>query len=176
MNGVFEGYASVFGAVDLGRDVVMAGAFTTSLARLGAGGVKLLWQHDPAQPVGIWTALYEDGRGLFCRGALNLDVQRGRELHALIRQGALNGLSIGFKTIRARKDASAGTRQLLAIDLWEISLVTFPLLPQARLSAVKAAPARFSMSPAADPHLERVRELFTRPPAQSGLSSKRMTI
>ena len=110
--GQFEGYASVFGAMDMARDVVMPGAFAASIARLGAGGIKLLWQHDPAQPVGVWTEISEDQRGLFCRGALNLDVQRGRELFALLRQRAVNGLSIGFKTVSSQTDkADAEARE-----------------------------------------------------------------
>jgi uncharacterized protein len=135
-NGVFEGYASLFGVADQARDVVVEGAFQSSLAMQSPRGVKLLWQHNPAEPVGIWTALNEDARGLYCRGELNLDVQRGRELYALLKQGAVNGLSIGFKTVKARKDAN-GQRLLLTVDLWEISLVTFPLLSGARVSAVK---------------------------------------
>ncbi len=168
--GSFEGYASVFGVPDMARDVVMPGAFQQSLAGQRAGSVKLLWQHDPSQPVGIWSRLGEDSRGLFCQGQLNLDVQRGRELYALMRQGAINGLSIGFKTVKARKDSSGG-RQLLAVDLWEISLVTFPLLPLARVSGVKtlvppspalSAPAS-QVSPASYAQIERARKIFQSP-------------
>ncbi|WP_425352998.1 HK97 family phage prohead protease [Alsobacter soli] len=135
--GVFEGYASLFGVVDLGRDMILPGAFADSLARRGAGGVRLLWQHDPAEPVGAWTVLREDGRGLFARGRLNLGVARARELLALMRQGAVDGLSIGFKAGGARTDPRSGVRRIAKVDLWEISLVTFPLLPQARVTAVK---------------------------------------
>lgn len=136
--GVFEGYASLFGVVDLGRDMVMPGAFAESLARRGVSGVRLLWQHDPAEPIGAWTTLREDARGLFARGRLNLGVARARELVALMRQGAVDGLSIGFKVGGARTDPRSGVRRLHKVDLWEISLVTFPLLPQARVAAVKA--------------------------------------
>ena len=134
--GAFEGYASLFGVPDLSRDTVMRGAFAKSLAVKRP--VRLLWQHDPAEPVGIWTAIREDARGLFCQGQLNLEVQRGRELQALLRQGAVDGLSIGFKTLRSRRDPATGGRQLIDVDLWEISLVSFPLLPEARVSAAKA--------------------------------------
>ncbi len=157
--GVFEGYASLFGIADMARDVVMVGAFQKSLATQDVSSIKLLWQHDPAQPVGVWSRVSEDKRGLYCQGQLNLDVQRGRELYALMRQGAVDGLSIGFKTLRARKDA-LGQRQLLAIDLWEISLVTFPLLPDARVSAVKTLPSVRFFSPASDALLERARKVF----------------
>ncbi|TXM96386.1 HK97 family phage prohead protease [Methylobacterium sp. WL64] len=133
MDGHFSGYASVFGVPDLGRDVVVPGAFATSLARRGAAGVRLLFQHDPAEPIGRWLSLREDARGLFAEGQLNLAVQRAREIDALMRGGGLDGLSIGFRTLLARKGA-AGERRLQRVDLWEISLVTFPLQPQARAS------------------------------------------
>ncbi|MDP4021420.1 HK97 family phage prohead protease [Methylobacterium sp. NEAU 140] len=133
MDGHFTGYASVFGVPDLGRDVVVAGAFAGSLARRGAGGVRMLFQHDPAEPIGRWIALREDARGLFAEGQLNLAVQRAREVDALMRGGGLDGLSIGFRTLRARPGAG-GERRLLGVDLWEISLVTFPLQPGARAS------------------------------------------
>lgn len=137
-DGIFEGYASLFGIADLSRDMVMPGAFLPSLKHRGVQNIRLLFQHDPAEPLGIWQDLHEDRSGLYCRGVLNLDVQRGRELYALLRQGAINGLSIGFKTVRAERGSSGG-RRLTAIDLWEISLVSFPLLPQARVTAVKSA-------------------------------------
>ena len=141
--GEFEGYASLFGVMDLGHDVVMPGAFRDSLEKRGTLGVKLLWQHDPAQPLGVWTSLQEDGRGLFVRGALDLAQPKSREILSLMRQGALDGLSIGYRAEIERKDPATGLRRLERIDLWEISLVTFPLLPQARVAKVKsAAPPR----------------------------------
>ncbi|MGL4727978.1 MAG: HK97 family phage prohead protease [Bosea sp. (in: a-proteobacteria)] len=140
-SGEFEGYASLFGVPDLARDVVEQGAFRESLARRGARGVKLLWQHDPSTPIGRWLSLTEDARGLKVRGRLSLDVARASELRALMRDGAVDGLSIGFRTERARADPSTGRRHLLKIDLWEVSLVTFPMLPGARVSAVKALQA-----------------------------------
>lgn len=143
--GEFEGYASVFGMMDLGHDVVMPGAFRESIERRGIGGIKLLWQHDPAQPLGVWTSLEEDSRGLFVRGALDLCQPKSREVLSLLKQGALDGLSIGYRTEIDRKDPETGLRRLERIDLWEISLVTFPLLPQARVRSVKAAPADYCM-------------------------------
>lgn len=134
MDGHFTGYASLFGVPDLGRDVVAPGAFSASLARRGPGGVRMLWQHDPAEPIGRWLALSEDGRGLRVEGRLNLAVQRAREIDALMREGAVDGLSIGFRTLGATPER-AGTRRLHAVDLWEISLVTFPLQPGARIGA-----------------------------------------
>lgn len=137
-DGAFEGYASLFGIADLGKDVVDRGAFRDSLVRRGAAGVKMLWQHDPTEPIGRWLELREDSRGLYVRGRLSLAVERAREIHALMRDGAVDGLSIGFRSQRARTEPRSGLRRLQKVDLWEISLVTFPMLPQARVSAVKA--------------------------------------
>jgi len=136
-DGVFEGYASLFGVPDLGKDVVMPGAFAESLRRRGPDGIRLLWQHDPAEPIGRWLSVDEDARGLRVRGRLNLAVERAREIYALLRESAVDGLSIGFRVVRAKRDRPAGLRRLEALDLWEISLVTFPMLPGARVSAVK---------------------------------------
>ncbi|MGA0595518.1 HK97 family phage prohead protease [Enterovirga sp. CN4-39] len=144
-DGVIEGYASLFGISDLGRDVVERGAFRDSLARRGAGGVRMLWQHDPGEPVGTWLSIREDARGLLVRGRLNLAVRRAREIAALIGEGALDGLSIGFRVVEAAKGAG-GIRRLLKLDLWEISVVTFPMLPGARLGTVKGAPASLAHS------------------------------
>jgi hypothetical protein len=138
--GIVAGYASLFHVADLGRDTVMPGAFAESLARKGPGGVRMLWQHDPAEPVGRWDALREDARGLHVRGRLNLEVARARELAALLRDGALDGLSIGFRVVEAKRDRASGLRRLFRVDLWEVSLVTFPMQPGARVDPV--APAR----------------------------------
>ncbi|MGE3246414.1 MAG: HK97 family phage prohead protease [Beijerinckiaceae bacterium] len=136
-DGVFEGYASLFHLRDLGNDIVMPGAFADSLRDRGSRGVKLLWQHDAAQPVGAWLSIAEDHRGLKVCGRLNLEVAKAREVLSLMREGAVDGLSIGFRTKRAERDAKSGVRRLYQLDLWEISLVTFPMLPQARVDAVK---------------------------------------
>jgi HK97 family phage prohead protease len=143
-DGSFEGYASLFGKVDLGRDLVEPGAFRASLAKRGAAGIRMLFQHDPAEPIGSWIEVAEDARGLRVKGRLSLAVARGREVHALMRQGALDGLSIGFRTVRAKTDAKTGVRRIAEVDLWEISIVTFPMLPEARVAAVKAVPADFA--------------------------------
>ena len=140
-DGSFEGYASLFGMVDMGRDQVMPGAFAESLRKRGPSGVKMLWQHRAAEPVGSWQSIVEDGRGLKVAGRLNLAVARAREILALMREGALDGLSIGFKTLLAASDKATGVRRLQKLDLWEISIVTSPMLPQARVSAVKLTPS-----------------------------------
>ena len=134
---VIEGYASLFGAPDQGGDVVEVGAYAAGLGALAARGgrVKMLWQHDPAQPIGVWDEVVEDGRGLKVRGRLLDGVARAREAAALLEAGAIDGLSIGYRTVRAGKTAQ-GHRLLSEVELWEVSLVTFPMLPQARASAV----------------------------------------
>lgn len=138
-DGAFAGYASLFDKVDLAGDMVVRGAFADSLKARGAGGVKLLFQHDPDQPIGIWLDLREDRKGLFARGRISTDVARGREVLSLMRAGALDGLSIGFKTVKASRARGGAVRRLERVDLWEVSVVTFPMLPEARIGTVKAA-------------------------------------
>ena len=139
-----EGYASRFFVRDLNDDVVAKGAFLASLARTGARGVKMLHQHDGSVPVGVWDEIAEDGDGLFVRGRV-LDVTpQGRMAAALVRAGAVDGLSIGFRAVKARGDVSGRLRVLTEVELWEVSLVTFPMLPQARIARwdeVRAAAA-----------------------------------
>ena len=131
-DGTFSGYASLFGTVDLGQDLVMPGAFRDSLAARGTRGVKLLFQHDTNEPNGVWLELKEYARGLHARGRLMPEVTRAREVLSLMRAGAPDGLSIGFRTVQGRTDPASGVRRLDKIDLWEISVVTFPMLPEAR--------------------------------------------
>lgn len=142
--GRIEGYACLFDTVDLGRDLIERGAFTESLAMRGAGGVRLLYQHDPSEPIGVWETIAEDGRGLYVRGRLALDVTRGREVMALVREGALDGLSIGFKAVLARTDPRSRVRRLSRIDLWEVSVVTFPMQPDARIAPALSSSSRTS--------------------------------
>ncbi|RBI75848.1 HK97 family phage prohead protease [Roseovarius sp. TE539] len=133
---LIEGYASHFGAPDHGGDIVAKGAYAGSLRRLKQEGrqVKMLWQHDPAQPIGVWDAVREDARGLYVKGRLLEKVGRGREAAALIAAGAIDGLSIGYRTVRAGRN-DKGRRLLQELELWEVSLVTFPMLPSARVAA-----------------------------------------
>ncbi len=132
------GYASHFGEVDKGGDVVAEGAYSASLAALKAKGarIKMLWQHDPAQPIGVWDEVREDKRGLWVEGRILKDVARGREAAALIEAGAIDGLSIGYRTVKATKN-DKGQRLLHELELWEVSLVTFPMLPSARVEQAK---------------------------------------
>jgi HK97 family phage prohead protease len=107
----------------------------------------MLFQHDPSEPIGIWLDLHEDATGLYARGRLIPEVARARELLSLLREGAVDGLSIGFRAAKARIDPRTRVRSLLAVDLWEISIVTFPLLAGARVRAVKQASSPPPLSP-----------------------------
>jgi HK97 family phage prohead protease len=136
--GVIEGYASIFGNVDNGGDKMVPGAFAESLTKARQTGrtVKMLWNHDPSQPIGVWTDLVEDGKGLRGVGKLIMDVARAREVHALMKGGAVGGLSIGYITRKATPEGN--TRLLEKVDLYEVSPVTFPMNERAKLTAIKA--------------------------------------
>jgi HK97 family phage prohead protease len=133
---VVQGYASLFGKTDQGGDIVQKGAYAASLKRLAArqGRVKMLWQHDPGQPIGVWDEVREDATGLWVKGRILPQVERGREVAALVQAGAIDGLSIGYRTVKAERDGK-GQRLLSELELWEVSLVTFPMLPEARVAA-----------------------------------------
>ena len=133
---VVAGYASLFGVKDQGVDVVQKGAYAVSLKKLASAGraVKMLWQHDPTQPIGVWDEVREDAVGLYVKGRILTEVEKGREAAALLTAGAIDGLSIGYRTVKAERDGK-GQRLLSELELWEVSLVTFPMLPEARVSA-----------------------------------------
>ncbi|MBN9343146.1 MAG: hypothetical protein BGO76_04115 [Caedibacter sp. 38-128] len=137
--GVFEGYASVFEHLDDHGDRVVKGAFIDSLRQWWYSGQvpKMLWQHDPSQPIGVWESLEEDGHGLQVKGRLLLDVQRGREAYALMKAGVLDSLSIGYRVLEARPGLKSGERLLSKLELHEISLVTFPANDCAKITQVK---------------------------------------
>lgn len=137
--GVFSGHASVFGQTDSVGDIVVRGAFKRSLAVHKESGrmPALLWQHDAREPIGIWEEMKEDRRGLFARGRLFIDdIPKARQAHALLKGGGLSGLSIGFQVVEA-EDGKNGLRKLSDLNLWEVSLVTFPALNSARVEDVK---------------------------------------
>ena len=129
-----EGYASLWGVADLNGDVVARGAFADSLAKTGAAGVRMLHQHESRAVVGVWDEMVEDERGLRVRGRVCDWSAEARYAQALTRAGALDGLSIGFRAAKARRDGRL--RVLSAVELWEVSLVTFPMLPGARFRSV----------------------------------------
>ncbi|MBX9717210.1 MAG: HK97 family phage prohead protease [Burkholderiaceae bacterium] len=138
-DGTFEGYGSVFGVVDSYQEVVAAGAFTESLSALKQQNrmPALLWQHRSGEPIGVYTEMREDSIGLHVKGKLALKTARGAEAHELLKMKALSGLSIGFMTREDSYDKLTGVRTLKKLDLWEVSLVTFPANDAARVSAVK---------------------------------------
>lgn len=135
--GVIEGYASVFGDLDQGGDKVQAGAFGESLSKSYREGrkIKMLWQHNPDEPIGVWDEVVEDGKGLRVKGALVMEVGRAREAHALMKAGAIGGLSIGYRTVQSKPDGNV--RILEKLDLYEVSPVTFPMLRSAKITDVK---------------------------------------
>lgn len=144
-DGLFSGYGSVFGVVDSYKEVVMPGAFSESLqGRVPA----LLWQHRSGEPIGVYTVVKEDNVGLYVEGKLALKTTRGAEAYELLKMGALNGLSIGFVTREDSYDKVSGVRTLKKVDLWEVSLVTFPANDASRVSNVKAVDSIKTLSDA----------------------------
>lgn len=140
-DGSIEGYGSVFGVVDSYDDIVAKGAFAESIKAHKAAGTMpaMLWQHDADKPIGIWEDMTEDAKGLKLRGRLALNTVRGKEAHELLKMKALNGLSIGFMSKQWAYDSETDIRTLTEVDLWEVSLVTFPANEKARVTNVKAA-------------------------------------
>jgi hypothetical protein len=141
-DGRFSGYASTFGGEpDSYGDVIAPGAFQASLGSNGYGGngVKMLWQHDADDPIGMWTVLREDSKGLYVEGQLVLEVQKAKEAYALLKVGAVNTMSIGFRIKAFSEDRDKGVRTLEEIELYEISLVTFPANVNATITSVKTA-------------------------------------
>ena len=140
-DGTVEGYGSVFGVRDNYDDVIAKGAFVQSLKDHKAAGTMpaMLWQHDADKPIGVWTEMVEDEKGLRIKGQLAMETVKGKEAHALLKMGALNGLSIGFMSKEWSYDRETEVRTLTAIDLWEVSLVTFPANEKARVTNVKSA-------------------------------------
>ena len=139
--GVFSGYGSIFGNKDLGGDIIVEGAFAKSIGRKGAKAVKLLYQHKSDEPIGVFDEIVEDSRGLKVKGRLAMGTQRGREVYELMKMGALDGLSIGYRVNPkgVEYDEKGKTRLIKSVDLMEISAVTFPMNPRARVQAVKGA-------------------------------------
>lgn len=132
--GTFEGYASVFDDVDQGNDVVKKGAFRASLKERMP---KMLYQHDPDKPIGKWLDVHEDEHGLYVKGKIIRETEKGAEVLALMKEKILDGLSIGFRTVKAMRDEKTSVRSLIEVKLWEISVVTFPMLQSATIDNVK---------------------------------------
>jgi hypothetical protein len=136
--GTFEGYGSIFGNVDSYGEKVLPGAFIDSLTRHKREGssVLMLWQHNPNEPIGVWDDLAEDAKGLWGKGQLILEVQKAREVHALMKRKAIGGLSIGYR--EQDTDQEGNVRLLKKLDLYEISPVSFPANRRARYENVKS--------------------------------------
>lgn len=138
-DGSFSGYASIFDETDSYADRTMRGCFKKSLTRHRKNGrlPALLWQHRSDEPIGAYTMMKEDQKGLYVEGQLELEVQKAREAYALLKTGAVSGLSIGFNTIKATWNKVDHVRELIEVDLWEVSIVTFAALGSARVADVK---------------------------------------
>lgn len=142
-DGSFSGYASVFGVTDSQGEEVASGAFDLSLKAWAQMGKlpKLLWQHDYRRPIGLWREIREDNHGLYVQGRLLLELAQAREAYSLLKNGVVDGLSIGFMTVRARRvdwrNGASQVRVLEEVNLQEISLVTFAANPKAKVEHVK---------------------------------------
>jgi len=169
-DGTFDGYGSVFGVVDSYQEVVAPGAFGDSLAELAAKDrkVPVLWQHRSDQPIGVYTELTEDDRGLFVKGQLLInDVAQAKEAHALMKAGAVTGLSIGYWIRESTYDEKTGIRTLTKLDLVEVSLVTMPANDEARVEAVK-----FKLSHGELPNIREFEKLLR----EAGFSKTQATV
>ncbi len=147
--GEIEGYGSTFGGdPDSYGDIIAKGAFGVSLKAHKAKGSmpKMFWQHDPGETVGRWLEASEDDVGLKLRGRLNMGVRRGAEAYALLKEGDIDGLSIGYRIRKHEEDADNGTWLLKELDLFEVSIVSIGANPSATVSNVKAARAAFEIT------------------------------
>lgn len=135
--GTIEGYGAVFGNLDTYGDVIEPGAFVDSL---GSRMPKMLWQHNMGDPIGRWTEVREDARGLFMKGQIAVKSSRGRDAYELVKAGAVDGLSIGYLTRDYAMDGD--TRRLKRVDLYETSLVTMPANSAALVTGIKSAGVR----------------------------------
>ncbi len=135
--GIFAGYASVFGVLDSQSDIIHHGAFKQTIAKRKAE-IKLLWQHDMKQPIGVIEQLYEDANGLYIQGRLMINqVAKAAEAYDLIKNGVVEGLSIGYNVVRQHCDEQKNIRHIYQVDLWEVSLVTFPANSSAKITVIK---------------------------------------
>lgn len=134
-DGLFSGYGSVFGVIDSYKEIVAQGAFSESLQKRTPA---MLWQHRSSEPIGVYSAIREDQTGLYVEGRLALKTTRGAEAYELLKMGAISGMSIGFNTREDSYDRVTDVRTLKKLDLWEVSLVTFPANESARISGVKS--------------------------------------
>lgn len=163
--GEFEGYASRFDVEDMTGDTVKPGAFAETLREKGTGGIKMLAHHDRRELIGVWSELKEDKIGLFAKGSLFGDETKVRQR---MKAGALDGLSIGFRTVtQEMTDPQTFTRDLIKLELFEISVVTFPALDSARITDVKELPTKRDLE-----HLLTRDAGFTRSEAHAIINGK----
>ncbi len=136
--GRFSGYAAIFDEPNSFGEILKRGAFRKTLREHARRKTRpgLFWMHDPAEPIGVWSAITEDEKGLKVDGQLVLETARGLEAHALLKAGALNGLSIGFRA-RGSERGPNGVRVLTDVELIEISLVSLPAASKARVTKVR---------------------------------------
>ncbi|HBS99649.1 MAG TPA: HK97 family phage prohead protease [Citreicella sp.] len=147
--GEFEGYGSTFGGdPDVYGDVIAPGAFTESLEEHRSRGTmpKMFWQHDSSRPIGKWLEASEDARGLLMRGKLNMAVQQAKEAYALLKEGDIDGLSIGYRIREYSVDTDTQVWTLEKLDLREVSVVSIGANENATVASVKAAKAHHDLS------------------------------
>ena len=140
-DGIFSGYASVFDNVDSYGDIVRKGAFVESIGEWESKGKMppILWNHDPSDPIGIYTKMQEDDKGLYVEGKLLIDdVPRAKQTHALMKAGVIDGLSIGYRVKEYLYNVDEEVTDLIKLSLREVSIVTFPANPETRIEAVKS--------------------------------------
>lgn len=138
--GTVTGYGSMFNLMDRGGDMVMPGAFKKTLKEWKKLKQlpQMLWAHDMSNTIGIWTDMEEDEKGLKLKGELILEVPQAQVAHALLKRNAVKGLSIGYRTRDYEIDRTTGVRKLKDVELFEVSLVSVPMLPEAQVTGVKS--------------------------------------
>ncbi|WP_180006421.1 MULTISPECIES: HK97 family phage prohead protease [unclassified Acinetobacter] len=139
-DGFFSGYGAVFGNVDWYNDIILPGAFTKSLAKWKSKGKlpPVLWNHNDGEPIGPYKQIVEDQKGLFVEGKLLVnDVPRAKSTHALLKADAIQGLSIGYVVKKFNKRAD-GIREIIEVDLLEVSIVTMPANEESLITSVKS--------------------------------------
>lgn len=140
-DGFFSGYGAVFGNIDWYNDIILPGAFKNTLAKWTEKGKlpPVLWNHSTNEPIGVYTKLVEDEKGLYVEGKLLVgDVPKAKSTHALLKAGAIDGLSIGYRTIKSSYNETTDIRELIELDLGEISIVTTPANEQSLITSVKS--------------------------------------
>ncbi len=142
----FGGYACLFNQLDLGNDIILPAAFNGSFSLDKLSQVRMLWQHDPSQPIGRWEEIKVDKKGLYVVGRLSLNNHQSHDIATMLNDKIVDGLSIGFKTRRAIQKRQESVRYIQDLELWEISIVTFPMQPNARITEPNLAPQSSSVA------------------------------